>query len=160
MRLQPFRIIAQCPAFPQIIIHTVRLNIGFIIYIQSILITQLIKTPVLGIMRQTDSIQIIFLHQFEVFTHDVLRNIMPRDGIMLMNIDPFELDRLSIEQQNRIGLSVSGYPVTLRHLYPAETDMKRNHFQHLPASFDRHQHRVQIRDFRTPSFHIRQSRLK
>ena len=116
-----------------------RFDVGFIIHIDTILVTQFIEFPVLRIVTQTNGIDIMLFHQFKVFPHQLFRHIMARLRIMFVNVDTLEFHRLTVEQQYRIGLTITGQLVNLLDLDPAETNMIRNDFRYLTIHLDRHQ---------------------
>ena len=154
MWFQPLRIISQCTTFSQVVIHTMTLNIRFIVNIKAILVTQFIETSVLRIMTQTYSVQVMLFHQLEIFSHKFLIYVMPCFRIMLMNIYSTQLDRLTINQQHSIIHAVGRFLVYFLYLNPSETDIKRYHFCYLSVLLYSHKHFIKVRSFRRPCLYL------
>ena len=156
VRFQPFRVITQCTSLAQVVIHTVAFDVGFIVHIQTIFIAQFIEATVLRIVTQTNSIDVVALHQFKVFAHQLFRYIVSGFRIVFVDVHPFQLDRLSVDEQYHIILSVGCFLVDFLDLNAAESHIIRNHLAHLSIFFHRHVQFVQVRCFRSPGSHIRQ----
>ena len=69
---------------------------------------------------------------------------------MFVDIHPFELNRLSVEQQYGVRLSVTGNLVDRFDFDAAETNVRRNDFRYFAVFLYRHQQFVKIRMFSTP----------
>ena len=147
MGFQPFGIVAQRTTLTQIIVHTMTFNISLIINIQTVLIAKLVKTTVLRIVTQTDRIDISTFHQFKVFTHQVFGHIMSRFRIVLMDINPFQLQRLPVNQKDNIVLSICRFLVYFLNLYPTETYIIRHYFIDFSIFSDSHHQFVEIGSF-------------
>ena len=154
MRFQPFRVVSQRTAFAQVVVHAVRFDIGFVVNIQSVFVTKLVESAVLRVMAQADGVQIVPFHQFEILAHQFFCHVMSGLRVVFVDIDTFELDRLSVEQQDGVWFAVAGDLVDLFDFDAAETDVLRDHFRHLAIFLDRHQQLVKVRMFRVPCFHI------
>ena len=133
-----------------------RLDVCLVIDIETILITQLIELPVLRIVAKTNRIEVITLHQLEVLAHQLLGDVVTRLRVMLVDIDTLELDRLSVEEQNRVGLTVPCKLVDRLDLQPTETNPGRNDLQGLSLLFHTHQQLIEVRMLSTPFRHIRE----
>ena len=106
MRFQPFRIVTQCTAFSQVVVHTVAFDVGFIVHIQSVFVAQFIEAAVLRIMAQTYGIEVVALHQFEILAHQLFVDIVSRQRVVLVDVDSFQFDRLSVDHQNGVIVAV------------------------------------------------------
>ncbi|CCZ47450.1 putative uncharacterized protein [Bacteroides sp. CAG:661] len=137
--LQPFGVVAQRSPLAQVVEHAVRLDVGLIIYIQAVFIAQFIETAVLRIVSQTNRIDVVAFHQLEVFPHQLLGYVVSRSLVVLMDVHTLEFQRLSIDEQHGIGLSVLGQLVNLLDFDATEPNVEGNDFGHLSVFLDRHQ---------------------
>ena len=128
MRTEPFGVVAQGATLFQIIIHAVRFDIRLVIDIQAVFVAEGIELAVLRIMGEADSIDIIPLHRLEILAHQFFRNVMPRLGIMLVDIHALELNRLAIEKQHVVRATVGILLLSRCHLDATETDVEGNDF--------------------------------
>jgi dTDP-4-amino-4,6-dideoxygalactose transaminase len=53
-------------------------------------------------MAQADGVQIVPFHQFEILAHQFFCHVMSGLRVVFVDIDTFELDRLSVEQQDGV----------------------------------------------------------
>ena len=98
-----------------------RLDICLIIDVKTILVAQLIELPILRIVAEAHRIEVVAFHQLEVFAHQLLGDVVPRLWVMLVDIHTFELDGLSVEEQDGVRLAVPCDLVDRFDLQPTET---------------------------------------
>ena len=114
-------------------------DIGFIIYIDTIFITQFIELAVLRIVAETYTVDVVLFHQGEVLAHQLFGNIMSCFGIMLVYVYAFQLDGLSVDEQANVWFAVFGYLIGWFDLETAETYRIRNDLACFFSVFQRYQ---------------------
>ena len=139
MGLQPFGVVAQRSTLAQVVEHAVRLDVGLIIYIQTVFVAQFIETAVLRIVAQAHRVDVVTLHQLEVFPHQLLGYVVSRSLVVLVDVHSLEFQRLSVDEQHGIGLAVLGQLVNLLDFDATEPNVEGNDFGHLSVFLDRHQ---------------------
>ena len=133
-----------------------RFDIGFVVNVESVFVAKLIELAVLRIVAQTNGVQIVQLHQFEILAHQFFCHVMSGQRIVLVDVYTLELDRLAVEQQDGVRFAVAGDLVDLFDFDAAETDVLRDYFRHLAVFLDRHQQLVKVRMVCVPSLYILQ----
>lgn len=104
--LLPFRLFGQ--RFLTVI-HAVRLDICLIIHVKAQLVTKLVETARLRVVRQPYGVDIVLLHQCEILQHQLLGDIVSRLGIGFVDIYTFQLDGLTIYQKETVDPVASSY---------------------------------------------------
>jgi len=95
----PYRILGQRPAA---VTHSVRFDVGLIHHIQTVLVAKLVEEFRLRVMRGADGIDVVGLHQLNVFEHGLLIHHMPVFFMVLMNIRPFQIYILPVDVEPSI----------------------------------------------------------
>ena len=155
VRFQPFRIVSQRTAFSKIIVHAMALDVCFIVYIKSVFVAQFVETAILRIMAQANRIQVVLFHQFEIFAHQLFSHIVTGSRVMFVNVHSLQLQRLSVDEEAYIGLSVACQLLGRFNFDAAETYVERNDFVHFTVFFYCHHQLVEVGGFRSPGLYIR-----
>ena len=155
VRFQPFRIVSQRTAFSKIIVHAMALDVCFIVYIKSVFVAQFVETAILRIMAQANRIQVVLFHQFEIFAHQLFSHIVTGSRVMFVNVHSLQLQRLSVDEEAYIGLSVACQLLGRFNFDAAETYVERNDFVHFTVFFYCHHQLVEVGSFRSPGLYIR-----
>ena len=95
-------VVAQSASLTQIVPHSVRLDISFVIDIKSQLIAQLIEKSRLGIVCGADCIDIVLTHQFQVFEQKFPAYIVTCNLVVFVDIHSFKFDRLSVDKEESV----------------------------------------------------------
>ena len=111
------------------ITHTVRLDVGLVDDVQSILITQVIPLGRVGIVARTNGVDVKLLHQFDILNHSLARHHKALQRIHLVTIHTLDQHGLTIHQQQSI-----------LNLRCAET-----HSLRIRLAIDAYHHLIQIR---------------
>ena len=88
MGLGPFQIIGQTFPHRTVVTHAVRLNIGLVDHIKSVLVGQIIKKGGLWVVTQANGVHIQLLHPLHVQPHIGLGNYLSGQLIELMQVNP------------------------------------------------------------------------
>ena len=91
----PLRLVSE--GLVKVVEHSVALDIGLRIDIESKAVAEVIEHTRLRIMAGSDTIDIVLLHQFKVLKHPFTAHIMSCVRICLMKVHTLELDRLSVD---------------------------------------------------------------
>ncbi len=93
---EPQRIIAQGLSLRQVVSHPVRLDVGLVAEVEAVLVGQLVEPPLLRVVAQTYRIDIIGLHQPEVFADRRLVEHVAVFLVVLVVVDPLDVDRPTV----------------------------------------------------------------
>ena len=148
---EPFGVVAEGSAFAEVIIHAVGFDVGFVIDIKPVFVAEFIKPPSLRIVGKAHGVDVVLAHQFEVFAHEFFRHIMPGQGIVLVDVYPFQFYRLPVDEENRISLSVL---FAGTHFKTPEAHVVRDDFEDLLSLADINQQGVEVRVFGIPACHV------
>ena len=99
MSVEPVGVVAQRATLAQVVAHTVALDVGLVIDIETVFRGQLIEAVALWVVAEAHGVDVVAPHQFEVASHHLLRHIVARIGIVLMDVHALEFDGLPIDQQ-------------------------------------------------------------
>ena len=105
-------------------------------------------------MAETDGVDVMTFHQFEVLAHQLFRNVVSGQRIVLVDIDSLQFDRLSVDEQHYVVLAVCGLLVDFLDFNPAETYVVGDDFGCLSVFFHRHKEPVQVGMFRSPCLYL------
>ena len=153
--LQPFRVVTQCTTLAQVVVHTVAFDIGFVIDIDTQFVAKVIELVALRIVAEANSVQVVLLHQFEVLTHQFFGYIVAGFGIMFVDVHPFQLDGLSVDEETYVWFAIFALFIDFLDFETTETYAIRNHFCHLVAFLQRDEELVEVRMFRSPGLYVR-----
>ena len=96
-------------------------DVGFVIDIDTQFIAKVIELVALRIVAEANGVEVMLLHQFEVLTHQFFSHIVTGFGIMFVDIYPFQLDRLSVDKETDVWLSVFALLVDFLDFETTET---------------------------------------
>ncbi len=80
------------------IAETVRLKVGLVHHIEPVLVTQVIPARIVGIVTGAHGVDVVALHQQDVFHHTAVRHGITVVGIHLVAVDATDHDRLAVQQ--------------------------------------------------------------
>ena len=157
---EPLGVVAEGSALAQVVVHAVRLDIGLIVDVQSVLVAELVETAALGIMGQTDGIDVVLLHQLQVTADQVLGDIVAGKGIVLVGIDALELDGLAVDVEEHVGTALGRELSGGLDLELSEAHVIGHGLHRLSVSIDGHGQPVQVRMLGRPGPDVRDTALE
>mmetsp|Transcript_107546 Transcript_107546/g.195625 ORF Transcript_107546/g.195625 Transcript_107546/m.195625 type:complete len:260 (+) Transcript_107546:2462-3241(+) len=124
MSFTPFRLVAQ-RLFP-VKVDSVTLKICIVDDVYTILVTQIIPLRIVRIMGATHCIEIVQLHQADVFYACLSSNIVPFERVVLVPIHSTNGELLAVQQQ-----------ATLSYLHRPETNLQSDSLRPWEAHYEK-----------------------
>ena len=130
----PFGTVAQAAA------GMVRLDIGFVDYIETVLVAEIVEIGIVGIMRRAHGVESEPFHQCRILPHLLARDGLARRVAMVVAIDADQLHRHAVDQH-----------APALDTYVPEPDAAAPGLDH-PAVFvgEGEYERIEVRGFRSP----------
>ena len=121
------------------IVIAVGLDVGLILHVNAVLVTEVIKIRIRGIMGTAHVVDIGAFHHPHFFLHLLRSHVMPCFRMAFMAVHALYLHRLAVYQEHAV----------LNH-HIAETHAGGNHFFRLPVTLQRQYQGVQVGILRRP----------
>ena len=147
---QPGGVVSQRAALAQVVVHAVRLDVGFVVDVEPVFVAQLVEFPVLGVVAEPHGVEVVSFHQLEVAAHHLLRDVVSRHGMVFVDVHALELHGLPVHQQYAVGLAVFGPFVQPGELETAEPYAVGHRFGLPAGAAEGHQQGVEIGALRAP----------
>ena len=152
--LQPFRVVTKWATLAEVIVHTVAFDVGFIVYIDTEFVAQVIELVALWIVAKANGVDVMLLHQFEVLAHQLFSHVVTCFRVMFVNVHTLELDRLTIDEEADVWLAIFWLFFDFLDFETTETYLVWDNFRYFIAFLQSDEQLVEVRMFRSPSLDI------
>ena len=99
-------VVAQRAARGQIVPHAVALDVGLAVNVEAQRVAQLVEAALLRIVAGADRVDVVRLHQPHVPEQQLLVDVVPRAGVVFVEVDSLEFHGLSVDEQHAVGASL------------------------------------------------------
>ncbi len=134
MRRFPRGVVCERAALVEAVTHSVRLDVGFAIDIQAYFVAQFVKTSGLRVVAGAHGVDVVAAHDLQVAAQILLREVVARELVVLVDIHSLELDRLAVYQKYFVRASRLALFGDLRDLETAESHVERYVFGRAAAA--------------------------
>ena len=92
----PFRPV--CQASVRFITHPVALNVGFVDHIEAVLVAEFVPPWIIGVVGRPYCVDVVLLHQPDVFQHRFFRYALAVVWVMFMSVDSLDVHCLAVDE--------------------------------------------------------------
>ncbi len=134
MRRFPRGVVCERAALVEAVTHSVRLDVGFAIDVYAYFVAQLVKTSGLRVVAGAHGADVVAAHDLQVAAQILLREVVARELVVLVDVHSLELDRLAVYQKYFVRASRLALFGDLRDLETAESHVERYVFGRAAAA--------------------------
>ena len=107
-----------------LVVHQlVRLQVGLGHHVQTVLVAQIVQIVVVGVVRGTDGVEVVLLHQLNVLLHDLLAHGLAVHGVGVVAVGAAEHQRLTVDGDGLVLAVLRGAVAAPIHLSAGELDL-------------------------------------